>query len=85
MSIQCLQQYCSNSQDQQVPIAFLCSPNIWKAGIACDSIINAVGNMQWTEALSRKAQKDRKQNSKQAKKTEILHCPQVQRLDALAA
>jgi hypothetical protein len=85
LSIQRFQQYWSNSRDQQVPLDFLCRPNFWKAGIACDSIINAVGNIRRTEALSRKAQQDGKQNSKQAKKTEILHWAEVQRLAALTA
>jgi NAD-dependent SIR2 family protein deacetylase len=69
-----------------VPLNFLHGPNIWKAGIVRDSIINAVGNIQRAEALSCKAQQDGKQNSKQPKKkTEILHRAQVQRLAALAA
>jgi hypothetical protein len=47
--MQLLQQFWNVHQEQQILLKF------WKAGIACDSNINAIGNIKTTEGLSRKA------------------------------
>jgi hypothetical protein len=82
--MQHLQQFWNAHQEPQIPLDFLIGPNIWKAGIGRDSIINTVGNIKATEGLSRKAYQAGRQNSAQAKKTTALHRAQVQRLAALA-
>jgi hypothetical protein len=82
--MQRLQQFWNAHQEPQIPLEFLIGPNVWKAGIGRDSIINAIGNIKTTESLSRKANQAGRQNSAQAKKTTALHRAQVQRLAALA-
>jgi hypothetical protein len=64
--MQRLQQYWNAVQERQVPLEFLTGPNVWKAGISCDSIINAVGNVRTTEALSCRAYRDGRQDVAQA-------------------
>jgi hypothetical protein len=82
--MQRLQQYWNAVQERQVPLEFLTGPNVWKAGISRDSIINAVGNVRTTEALSRKAYRNGQQGVAQARNITVLHRAQVQRLAALA-
>jgi hypothetical protein len=82
--MQRLQQYWNAAQESQVPLEFLTGPNVWKAGISRDSIINAVGNVRTTEDRSRRAYRDGRQGVAQAKNIAVLHRAQVQRLAALA-
>jgi hypothetical protein len=67
-----------------VSLEFVTGPNVWKAGISRDSIINAVGNVRQTEENSRQAYREGRQGVRQAKNIRVLHCAQVQRLAALA-
>jgi hypothetical protein len=83
-SMQRLQQYWNAVQERQVPLEFLTGPNMWKAEISRDSIINAVGNIRTTEALSRRAYREGQQGITQAKNITVLHRAQVQCLAALA-
>jgi hypothetical protein len=76
--MQRLEQFWNAHQEPQIPLNFLSGPNVWKAGIACDSIINAIGNIKTTEGLSRKAYQMGRHNAAQAKKTTALHRAQVQ-------
>jgi hypothetical protein len=82
--MQRLQQYWNAVQESQVPLEFLTGPNVWKAGISRDSIINAVGNVRQTEENSRRAYREGRQGVRQAKNIRVLHRAQVQRLAALA-
>jgi hypothetical protein len=82
--MQRIQRFWNAAQEPQVPLAFTQGPDVWKAGISRDSIINAVGNVRETEANSRKAYREGRQNSAQAKNVTALHRAQVQRLAALA-
>jgi hypothetical protein len=82
--MQRLQQYWNSKQERQVPLNFLLSPDVKRAGIARDSIINAVGNVRQTEENSRRAFRAGRQNAAQAKNIGVLHRAQVQRLAAIA-
>jgi hypothetical protein len=82
--MQRLQQFWSVHQEPQIPLGFLSGPNVWKTGIAHDSIINTFGNIKTTEGLSRKAYQMGRQLAAQAKKTTALYRAQGQRLAALA-
>jgi hypothetical protein len=82
--MQRLQQYWNSKQERQVPLNFLLSPDIKKAGIARDSIINAVGNVRATEVNSRQAFRAGRQNASQATNIGVLHRAQVHCLAAIA-
>jgi hypothetical protein len=83
-SMQRLRDFYNAKHERQVPLNFLCSTEVKKAGIARDSIINAVGNIRATEANSLRAFRAGRQNAIQAKNIGTLHRAQVQRLAAIA-
>jgi hypothetical protein len=66
--MQRLRDYYNAKHERQVPLNFLLSTEVKKAGLACDSIINGVGNIRATKENSLRAFQAGRQNAAQATK-----------------